>query len=117
MASPRPAPRGPWTPADDAENSRLIQADDDRRTLDRVGRRLGFRRGELAGLLARVIDDRIAAAFRSHHVLTPEQLKDPATADAARGPLVDVLLDDFTELVTLLTTKETTHDSRTKKPR
>ncbi len=116
MATPRPAARGPWTEADHADNARRIQRDADRKAWERLGRKVGFRGGELVGLLTRFLDDRLSAALRKQQTLTLDILTDADQADAWRSPVFDLCIDDITELVTLLTTKEKKHDSRTKKP-
>jgi len=117
MATPRPAARGPWTEADHADNARRIQRDADRKAWERLGEAVGFRGGELMGLLTRFFDDRLSDALRTQQTLTIETLTDPDQADAWRVPVVDLIIDDLTELVTLLTKKEKKHDPRTKKPR
>lgn len=117
MAKPRPQATRTWTQADHEDNSRRIQNDADRRTWDRLGRLVGIRGRDLAAALGRMLDERIAAALRTTNTSLLDQLTDPAVAGSLRGAVVDLILDDITELVNVLTVKETKHDARAKKPR
>lgn len=117
MASPRPPKVRTWTQADHEENSRRIQADADAKLFDKLGRKVGIRGRDFAAALGRMLDERLAAAFRAHPHTLLEQITDPTQAGSLRGAFVDLMLDDLTELVTVLTSKESKHDSRTKKAR
>lgn len=106
MPTPRPTKVRQWTQADHVENSRRIQRDADRRTWERLGRLIGIRGRDLSAALGRMLDDRIAAALRTHNPSLLEQLKAPTDAEALRGTLMDVLADDIAEVVLILTNQE-----------
>lgn len=117
MASPRPHKVRTWTQADHEENSRRIQADADAKLFDRLGRKVGIRGRDFAAALGRMLDERLAAALRAQSHSLLEQITDATQAGSLRAAFVDLMLDDLTELVTVLTTKESKHDSRSKKAR
>lgn len=117
MAKPRTPAGGSWTADDHRDNARRIQRETDRRAWERLGRKVGFRGGELQALVARFLDDRLAVALRTQETLTLETLTDPDQADAWRVRVVDLIIDDLTELVTLMTKKESKNDKRPTKPR
>lgn len=117
MNKPRPPEAQPWTQADHEDNVRRFQADSDRKLWDKLARKVGIRGRDFAAALGRMLDDRIAAALRAQPNSLVDQITDPTQAGLLRGAVVDLILDDLTELVTVLTSKGTKHDTRTKKTR
>lgn len=115
--SPRPQNTRTWTQADHDENTRRIQSEADFRLIDKMGRKFGVRGRDFAAALGRMLDDRIAAALRTQETFTLSHFTNPETADALRAAVVDLILDDLTELISVLTSKESKHDTRPKKTR
>lgn len=117
MPPSRSQPFGAWTWDDHQDNERRIQKAADRKLWDRLGRMLGVRGRDLGAALGRLIDDRIASTLRSHPTALIEQLTNPDQAGALRGPIVDLILDDVTELMAIFMKKDKTNDTRPKKTR
>ena len=114
MTTPRPKPAPRWTWTDHLDNNQRIQRAADQKLWNALGRLIGLRRGELAALLGRFLDDRIAAALRAQPTILIDQLTAPDQADALRNALGDLMCDDIASMVQILTSAGSTNDTRNK---
>lgn len=113
MTTPKPtARRGGWTWDDHLENARLVQSARDGLLWSHLARILRVSPREFKDAFGRMVARHAEAVVAERFKRLDEAILNPATADAVRNAIVDVIADDIAEMIHILTRKRRKHDSR-----